>query len=50
MDTKFFLEALAEFTQQRVCELTSHQLSQVLRRAQELKDEAQLACWQGGEA
>jgi hypothetical protein len=50
MDTKFLLEALAELTELRVCELTSQELSHVLRRAQELKDEAQLARWCSAEA
>jgi hypothetical protein len=40
VDTKFFSEALAEITSRSAGELTGPQLSQVLRRAQELKDAA----------
>jgi hypothetical protein len=49
MDTQFFLQALAEFTQQAVGELTAQHLSLVLRRAQELKAEAQTALWHQAE-
>ncbi len=38
MDTKFFHNAMKEFAYARVGDLTREQLSQVLRRAQQLKD------------
>jgi hypothetical protein len=40
MDTRFFHDAMKEFGYARVGDLTREQLSQVLRRAQELKDTA----------